>query len=80
MLVRKCKTGGAFEALPNNQMDLDLNRIKNKFHVIADLPMLAIIECNGYEVTCYKNGKLIMKCKTKEAAEGIAEEVYKVAK
>lgn len=78
MEIKKCKTKGAFEVLPEKQ--LNLNKIKSKYKTISDLPILIIIEVNKTQVTCYKNGKLIIKNNNKEEAEKIAKEIYKTAK
>lgn len=78
MIVRRCSTKGAFEALPEKNIQLDLSKIKSKYQTIADLPILVIIKSNNYEITCYKNGKLIIRCEKKEEAEKIAEEIYDI--
>ena len=58
-----------------------LNKIKLKYETIADLPILVLIKYNNYEITCYKNGKLIIrKCEIKEEAEKIANKIYEDAK
>ncbi len=77
MIVRRCSTRGAFEVIPEKPINIDLKKIKAKYETIADLPILVLIKCNNYEVTCYKNGKLLIrKCDNKDDAEKIAEEIY----
>lgn len=81
MIVRRCATRGAFEALPDKPMQLNLSKIKSRYKTIADLPILVLIKYDNYEVTCYKNGKLIIrKCDLKEEAEKIAEKIYDESK
>ena len=81
MIVRRCSTKGAFEAIPERSMNLNLDKIKSKYETIADLPILIIIKYENYEVTCYKNGKLVIrKCEIKEEAEKISEKIYEDAK
>jgi len=81
MIIRRCSTKGAFEAVPEKNIQLNLDKIKSKYEAIASLPILIIIKIDSYEVTCYKNGKLIIrKCESKEDAEKIAEKVYEAAK
>ena len=76
MIIRRCATRGAFEAVPEKPMKLDLDKIKNKYETIADLPVLIIIKCENYEVTCYKNGKIMIKgCDSKDKASDIVEEI-----
>ena len=77
MIVRRCATRGAFEALPEKSMQLNLSKLKSKYETMADLPILIMIKFDNYEITCYKNGKLIIrKCDVKEEAEKIAEKIY----
>ena len=76
MIIRKCKTKGAFEAIPDKIMQVDFNKIKNRFEVIADLPILVIVKCKNIEVTCYKNGKLIIKTYSEKIAGEIVKEIY----
>ena len=76
MIIRKCKTKGAYEAIPEKPMNLDFNKIKTRFEVIADLPILLMVKCKNVEVTCYKNGKLLMKTDSQEIAEEITKEIY----
>ncbi|MBI2148842.1 hypothetical protein HYU23_04125 [Candidatus Woesearchaeota archaeon] len=81
MILRRCSTKGAFEAIPEKNINLNFDKIKSKYPIIADLPILILIKYNNYEVTCYKNGKLIIrKCDIKEEAEKVADEIYSVAK
>lgn len=79
MIVRKCSTKGAFEALPENHKQLDLEKIrKSKFKIIADTPFVVIIQ-DKFEVSCFKNGKLLIKsCKNIKNAEKQAEKLYKL--
>lgn len=80
-IVRRCTTKGAFEAIPEKSMQLNLDKIKSKYTAIAEVPILVIIKYENYEVTCYKNGKLIIRnCTVKEDAEKVAEKIYEAAK
>jgi len=76
MIIKRCSTKGAFEAVPEKPVKLDLNKLKSKFETIADLPILIIIKHNGYEITCFKNGKLLIKnCDSESIAEKLANEI-----
>lgn len=84
MIIRKCSTKGAFEALPENNRQLDLNKLrnlaklKNQIKIIADTPFVIIIQ-DKFEVSCFKNGKLLIKnCNKKEDAEKQAKKLYKL--
>jgi len=81
MIIRRCSTRGAFEAIPDKAINLDLEKIRNKYKSIADLPILIIIKIEEYEITCYKNGKLVIRnCDTKEEANRITNEIYEAGK
>lgn len=80
MIIRRCKTKGALEVIPERQTQLNLKNIKSKFETVADLPILVIIKINNSQITCYKNGKLIVRDCDEKEAEKIAEEIYKVGK
>ena len=78
MIIKRCSSKGAFEAIPEKPIKLDLDRIKSKYEVLADLPILIIIRLRNFEVTCFKNGKLMIKnCDSKEKAEEVVEEIMK---
>ena len=78
MIIRRCASKGAFEAIPEKPVSLDLNKIKSKYKVIADLPILIIIKYRDFEVTCFKNGKLMIKnCDSREKAEEVVREIMK---
>ena len=80
IIIRKCRTKGALEAIPERNIQMNLNKIKSKFDVIADLPILVIIKINNYNITCYKNGKLVIRnCTEVKEANKIAEEIYRTA-
>ena len=78
MIIKRCSSKGAFQAIPEKPAKLDLDRIKSKYEVLADLPILIIIRLRNFEVTCFKNGKLMIKnCDSKEKAEEVVEEIMK---
>ncbi len=81
MIIRKCRTRGALEVIPEKNIQLDLGKIKEKFETISLIQILAIIKINNCIVTCYKNGKLLIRnCQDEKEAEKIADEVYKTQK
>lgn len=76
MIVRLCDTKGAYEALPEKQMKVDLSRLKNKFNIVIESPVIVIIK-DEFEVSIFRNGKLLIKnCKSQEKAEEQARKVY----
>ncbi len=81
MIIRRCKTKGALEAIPEKSVQLNLAKLKSKFETTTDLPILVMIKIDNYLVTCYKNGKLVIRnCNDEEEAKNIAEKIYEAAK
>ncbi len=78
MIVRLCDTKGAYEALPEKEMKVNLKELKKKFTVLIETPILVIIK-DSFEVSVFKNGRLLIKdCKLQERAEEQAKKVYEV--
>jgi len=78
MIVRRCATKGAFEVIPDHVFSFDLSKLKSNFRITFEVPMLVMLEYGEYVVTCYKNGKLLIKnCDSEEEAEDIAKLIYK---
>ncbi len=81
MIIRRCRTKGALEAIPERNIQLNLEKISGKFEVISVLPILVIVKINSYIITCYKNGKLVIRnCNNEVEAEKIAEKIYETQK
>lgn len=81
MIIRRCKTRGAFESIPEKNTQLNFKNIISKYKPSVELPILIMIKVGDSEVTCYKNGKLLIRdCKTEEEAREVAEKVYGIAK
>jgi hypothetical protein len=81
MQIKPCKTKGALEVIPEKNIQLKLNKLKSKYVIIAELPILTMLKFQNSEVTCYKNGKLIIrKCDSIKDAERIAKKIYEDAK
>ncbi len=78
MIVRVCSTKGAFEVLPEQKMDLDFAKLKKHFQPILETPLVLIVK-DEFEVSCKKNGNLIIKqCKELVHAEAQAKRIYGV--
>ncbi|MBS3167891.1 HesA/MoeB/ThiF family protein [Candidatus Woesearchaeota archaeon] len=81
MQVRKCKTKGALEVIPEKSIQLKLNKLKDNYEIISELPILAILKINSYQTTVYKNGKILVRdCSSEEEVKKIAEKIYEDAK
>jgi len=79
--IKRCKTKAAFEVNPHKKMKLDFAKIKKKFKVIADTPMILIISVqvdgNDEEVIIYENGTLMFKTlDNTEKVDGVVRKVY----
>lgn len=69
MIIKKCQSGGAYIVRSEEKLEFDLEDISKRFKTLAKTPVLIIIK-DKFEITVYKNGKLMIKCSTeKEAGE-----------
>ena len=76
MIVRLCNAKGAYEALPEKQVKVDLSSLKKRSSIIIESPIVVIIK-DEFEVSVLRNGKLLIKnCKSQEKAEEQAKRVY----
>lgn len=76
-IIKKCSTKGAFEVVSDKKFNFD--KVKKKFEIIADTPVILLVKVKDCDISCFKTGKLLIKgCKSKEKAEKIAKEFYKV--
>ncbi len=76
MIVRLCGNKGAFEVLPEKRMSIDFTKLKKSFKVVIETPQVLIIQ-DKFEVSCMKNGKLLIKkCLEKADAEQQAMKIY----
>ena len=72
---RKCKTKAAYSAKLKRQQKLDLGKIKDKFPVILETPVLLVITVEGIEIVVRGYGELLFKnCADVDLMESIAKE------
>ena len=75
--VEKCKTKAAYSAKLKKQRHLDLQKIKNKFIVVLETPILLVLKVEGVEIIVHGYGELLFKsCEDQELMRNIAEKVY----
>ena len=75
--LAKCKTKAAYSAKLNQKGKLDLKRIKNKFEVLMETPILLVVKTKAGEVIVHSHGELLFKgCKDVELMEKISKEIY----
>ncbi len=59
---------------------LDLQKVKKRFEVILETPILLVIKKEGVEITIHGYGELLFRnCSNTELMEKIAKEIYEAA-
>ena len=81
-MLELCSSKGAYEAIPNKSMKLELSGLEAKFRkkeskIICNAKVLLIIE-QFCEVTIYPDGRLLLKTGSEKEARKAAEWVYGV--
>lgn len=73
----KCKTKATYSAKLHKQGKLNLDKIKKKFTVVLETPILVVISVAGIEVIVHGYGELLFKkCEDMDLMEKIAKQVY----
>ena len=77
--LAKCKTKAAYSAKLMQKGKLDLNKIKNKFTVVMETPILLVIKTKAGETIVHSHGEILFKkCTDTELMENIAKEIYEI--
>lgn len=77
--VGKCKTKAAFKATLEQKGKLNLEKIKKKYEIVLETPILIVIKVKDIEVIVHGYGELLFKkCNDISKAEKIAEDIYEV--
>ena len=75
--VEKCKTKAAYSAKLKKQQHLDLQKIKNKFEIVLETPILLVLKVDGVEMVVHGYGELLFKnCQDQDLMRKIAESIY----
>ena len=75
--LEKCKTKAAYSAKLNKK--LNLSKIKEKFSVVLETPILLVIKVDDIEIIVHSYGELLFKnCEDVELMKKIADKVYEV--
>ncbi|HLD79907.1 MAG TPA: hypothetical protein VJA18_05075 [Candidatus Nanoarchaeia archaeon] len=75
--VEKCKTKTAYSAKLKKQQKLDLQKIKQKFSVVLETPILLVVSVEGVEIIVHGYGELLFKkCDDLDLMEKIAQKIY----
>jgi len=78
-ILAKCKTKAAYSAKLKKQAKLDLNKIKKKFEVVLETPILLVIEVKNIEIVVHGFGELLFKkCDDENFMQKTAESIYKI--
>ncbi|NQV09196.1 HesA/MoeB/ThiF family protein [Candidatus Woesearchaeota archaeon] len=78
--VKHCKTKAAFSAKPKTRMNLDLNKIKNKFKTKLESSILLILDVEG-GIIVHKYGELIFKkLNNEKKVKEISEKIYSIGR
>ena len=73
----KCKTKATYSAKLLQKNKLDLNKIKNKYELVMETPILLVIKINNIEIIVHQHGELLFKnCEDVKWMESIVEEIY----
>ena len=77
--LAKCKTKAAFTAKLKTPKKLDLNKIKDKYEVILETPILLVIKVKDIEIIVHGHSELLFKkCEDMDFMEETAKEIYSV--
>tara|TARA_Y100000310_G_C20359584_1_gene658323 strand:+ start:412 stop:687 length:276 start_codon:yes stop_codon:yes gene_type:complete len=75
--LSKCKTKATYSAKLKKQEKIDLNKIKKKYEVVLETPILLVIKIKDLEVIVHQYGELLFKrCEDLELMEELAKEIY----
>ena len=75
--IAKCKSKAAYSAKLRKQGVLNLVKVRGKFDVVLDTPVLLVVKVDGVEVVVHGYGELLFKnCSDTSLMEKIAEKIY----
>ncbi|HLC80958.1 MAG TPA: HesA/MoeB/ThiF family protein [Candidatus Nanoarchaeia archaeon] len=73
--IKKCKTRAAFSVRFNKK--IDLSKIKKRYKVLLETPLLLVVEKDGAEMIVHQYGEVIFKkARDYSQIEKLAEEIY----
>ena len=75
--LAKCKTKTTYSAKLMQKDKLDLTKIRKKFEVVMETPILLVIKTETGEVIVHSHGEILFKkCTDTELMEKVAEDIY----
>ncbi|MBS3123727.1 hypothetical protein J4437_03750 [Candidatus Woesearchaeota archaeon] len=75
----KCKTKAAYSTKLKQRGKIDLNKIKHKYQVTLETPLLLVIKIESIEIIVHGHGELFFKdCSDLDFMEKTAQEIYEI--
>lgn len=75
----KCKTKGAYSAKLRQPEKLQLNKLKGKFDIISETPILYMVKVDNYEIIVHAYGEIMFKHGSDEnEMKSIASRIFSV--
>lgn len=75
--IEKCKTKAAYSAKLKKQQSLNLQKIKQKFKIVLETPILLVVSVEGVEIIVHGYGELLFKnCQDTKLMKDVAEKIY----
>lgn len=75
--IEKCRTKAAYSAKLKRPQPLNLQKIKQKFELVLETPLLLVIKVDGVEIIVHGYGELFFKnCEDKNLMKKTAEMIY----
>ena len=76
--LAKCKTKAAHSAKLLQKGKLDLSKIKKKYELIMETPILLVVKTEAGETIVHSHGEILFKkCTDMNLMEQLAKEIYK---
>lgn len=76
--LARCRDRGAYKAKLEKPRRLSLDKLKQKYEIIVDTPIVVVIRVKGFEVIAHSHGELIFK-NDGNGMEEAAREIYETA-
>lgn len=77
--LAKCKTKASYSAKLRQKGKLNLEKIKKKFKVVMETPILLVVKTEAGELIVHSYGELLFKkCEDIKLMEKISEKIYEV--
>ena len=77
--LNRCKTKAAYSAKLVKRNKLNLDKVKGKFEIVLETPILLVINSKAGEIIVHGYGELLFKkCEDIDLMKEIAEEIYSI--